>query len=261
MSRALILGSVGRKRLIDLSPIGVVNGREIFPLKGAEDDPAGDGGGLESEDDEQEDEEDEEDGHQDDEEDDAKGRKKKPAARKDANAAFAAMQREIRQLKREKAAREKEDRQKELAGKSEVEKVTAERDDATKELESLREQHRNAVIQLEIFLASRKKYDWADMEDVLNDKRLRAAIEIDDDGEVTGVAEALKDLAKRKPHFLAAKSDEDEKGQGPGGTGKKPAAGKTGGQPGSGGGSGDREADRQALMSKYSALGPLVPNQ
>jgi len=259
MSRALILGTVGRKRLISLSPIGVVEGREIFPIRGAEEDTTGNSEDTGSEDDEEtDDEETEED---DDEEDEKEPKNKRDRrGKKPADAAFAAMQREIRTLKREKAAREKKDREAELAGKSEVDRVTAERDDVKQELENLRSKYSSTVVELEIIKASHGKFKWADFEDVLNDKKLRTAIEIDDDGEISGVADALKDLAKRKPHFLSKSTEDDDKGKGDKSrnTNNGSSSGKTGGQPGNGGGSGDREADRQALATKYPALSPLI---
>lgn len=262
MSRTLIFGTVGRNRLAVLSPIGVVDGREIFPLRGAEDDPAGNGGDGDSDDESEDDEDGSEEDDEDAKDDDSKNQRRKPSAKKPANAAFAAMKRELNTLKREKRDRDNAERTKALADKPELERLTAERDDAVKGQESLAEKYREAQIELAISRASNgsSKYSWADLEDVLNDRTLRNAIDIDDDGEVSGVEEALKDLAKRKPHFLAKKSEEDEKGKGKPGTNGNRGTGKTGQQPGTGGSSGDREADRQKLESKYSVLGGMVPN-
>lgn len=259
MSRKLILGSVSPRRLADLAPIGVVNGRSIFPLHGAEDDkPAGDGGENESEEDEDgdEDDEDDEDSKASDDED-----KKKPRrSRRDTgdSSVIRNMRKELRELRREKTERLAAERQKALKEKPELERLTVERDDAVKERDTLREQHREASIELAIVRASNRansKYSWADIEDVLSDRTLRKAIEIDDDGEISGVEEALKDLAKRKPHFLLSKSEEDSKGKGNG----KPATnggggnGKSGGTPNGAGGDG-KAADRAALEAKYPIL-------
>jgi len=259
MSRKLIFGNVSRNRLMDLDPIGVVNGRAIFPLRGAEDDNEGE---------ESESEEDEDDDADDDkDEDDSKaGQAKKTRRPQDDSgdsSVIRTMRKELRALKKYKADNEKAARDKSLADKPELERLTTERDDATKELEKLRTAHRENSIELAIIRASnsaRSKYDWADIEDVLNDRNLRNAIEIDEDGEVSGVEEALKDLAKRKPHFLSKPSNEDEKDKG--GKGGKPpnsggnGAGRSGGQPGSGG-NGNRGPDREALAKKYPILNRL----
>lgn len=260
MSRKLILGMVSRKRLMGITPIGIVNGRPVFPLLGAEDDePPADGGEGEGseEDDEDEDEDEDEDKSGKD------GDKKPRRPRRDSgdSSVIRNMRKELRTLKREKAEREKAERDKTLADKPEIERLTVERDDAVKELEKLRKSHQEASVELAIIRASqsaRSKYNWADIEDVLNDRKLRQAIEIDDDGEISGVEEALKDLAKRKPHFLASSSDGEGSGDGKqSSNGKKQGGGNGNGKSGSnpgGGGNGDQAARRAELEKKYPVI-------
>lgn len=258
MSRKLILGSVSRSRLVDLAPIGIVNGRKVFPLSGAEDDANDDDANEDGNDEDDDSENDDSDG---DDKDGDEGKAAKNRAQKSSkdgprNRSMAAELRTLRKFRRETEAAA---RNKELADKPEIERLTAERDDAVRERDDLRGKYSSASTQLAIITASHGKYAWADIEDVLNDKTLRNAIEIDDDGEVSGVAEALKDLAKRKPHFLRkAEEDNDDKSRSNGRAKSNGSSGngKSGGQPGSGG-SGDRGADRDALAKKYPILNRL----
>jgi hypothetical protein len=255
MSQRLVLGS----RPVAFRPLlGVVNGQPVYRIAGAEDDdnqldPADTG-------DEENDDEDDEDS---DDTEDKDNRDKKPRRRSASSRAHSesrALRRELNQLKREKSEREQKDREAELANKSEVERTTVERDDARSERDRLKETVRQQSIELAIIRASHSKYEWADIEDVLNDRTLRGAIEMDEDGEITGVKEALKDLAKRKPHFLVKKSegeDEGTKGNGSGPSGGN-GSGRSGGNPTGGGqGNGNAQADRQRLVQMYPALAQL----
>lgn len=261
MSRRLVFGAVSRQRLVGLSPIGVVNGREVFPIAGAEDDDDSTTSGDDADDDHDDDDDD----HDDSDDDAAKDNdKSKRRPRNSRSSEFNRIKRERNALLREKSDREKAEREAALKEKPEIERAKVERDDAVKERDTLRQQLADASVELEIIKASRKKYDWADIEDVLNDRNVRKAIEIGEDGEITGVAEALKDLAKRKPHFLAQKSEEDGKGEknngrpannGQNGNGEG-ATNKSGGNPGSGNGD-NRAVDRERLNSLYPVLGRL----
>lgn len=255
MSRRLIFGTQSRSRLRVLSPIGVVDGREVFPIAGAEDDDPANSG-------DDDDNSDDSDDSDDDEDDDSKSKSKTTTRRhsRTRGSDYNALRRERNQLLKEKQDREAKDRENELKGKSEVERANAEREDAVKARDSLTEENAALKMELAIVRAStsaKSKFQWADIEDVLNDKTLRNAIEVDDDGELTGVDEALKDLAKRKPHFLV-KSGEDDDGKNKdnrnGRQQQQQPAGSTGGQP-SGNGNGDvRAADRQRLNTLYPAL-------
>lgn len=263
MSRRLVLGSMSRQRLVGLSPLGVVNGREIFPIAGAEDDGTANPG--DDADDDAQDDEDEDDDSEDDE--DAKDKKKRPRSRNNrgAGAEFAKIRRERNQLLREKAEREKAEREAALKEKPEIERARAELSDATTERDSLREQLSDTRMELEILKASMKKgkngqpkFSWVDLDDVLNDRTLRKSIEIGEDGEIIGVDDALKELASRKPHYLVQKSDEDGKSSsnnGTGtGTGTNGTNGKSGGNPGTNNGKGDLTADRERLGQIYPIL-------
>lgn len=249
MGRRLLFGSKTA-----LARLGIVDGREIFPIHGAEDDdskPAGgEPGGDDSDNDDDPDDDDDSEGDD----------NTKPAAKRQrvriSTSELQRLKRERNALRREKEEREKADREAELKDKSEAERATAERDDAVKAYDELKDRHQQVLMELEIIKTSnRKKLSWNDIEDVLSDRTLLKSIEFGEDGEITGIEEALKDLAKRKPHFLAKQPEGDDKGKGNNGNGngRQPQPPKTGGQPGGNGGD-PRAADRQRLNSIYPAL-------
>lgn len=245
MSRALILGTVSARRLAVLRPIGFVSGTPVYPLRGSDSgDNTGDDGDAESDGDS--------DDNDDEEDDSEKDGKPAPAAKgKDEETALVrTLRKQVRSNEQKIRAFERAKREAELAGKSEVERTSAERDDAAKRAERAETALRSASLKLEIIMESNKGgYAWIDLEDVLGDRKLLDAIEIDDDGEVSGVTEALKDLKKRKPHFLrAAKSEEDN------GESKNGKSGKTGANFNGGANNNDRGADRQRLESKWPLL-------
>jgi hypothetical protein len=256
MSRRLVFGSVSRSRLVGLAPLGVVNGRPVFPIHCAEDDNPADDGDDGADNDGADPEEDD-----DDQDDDAKNKdrnRRRPARGRGSD--YNAIRRERNALLKDKKEREEKERAADLATKSEVDRVTIERDDAVKERDSLRDKLSAATVQLEIIKSSSSKYNWVDIEDVLNDRTLRDAIEIGDDGVIEGVAEALKDLAKRKPHYLAAKPDDkNDSGNGSnsnGGNSNANKNGKSGGNPGTGD-NGNLAANRERLNALYPAIARL----
>jgi hypothetical protein len=247
MGRRLLFGSKSA-----LARLGVVGGREIFPIHGAEDDDSansGDDSGNANDDDGED-----EDSDEDEDDSDKPAAKRRTRAR---SSEFNRLKRERNALLREKQDRDKKEREAELKDKSEAERAVAERDDAVKAHTDLSEKYQQVVTELEIIkVSNQKKLSWNDIEDVLNDRTLRKAIEIGEDGEITGVDEALKDLAKRKPHFLAKKLEDDDKGKGGNGQNgsvRQSTGTATGGQPNGGSGN-DRTADRQRLVAKYGAL-------
>lgn len=259
MGRRLILGSRPVARFL----LGYAHGEPVYRIAGAEEDkdaPTGDGDdkGTENDDDGDEDDSDDEENRT-----DSKNRRSRGNAR---SSEYNRIRRERNLLLKEKQDREKKDREAELADKSEVERVTAERDDAAKSRDTLLMENRDLKIRLAILSESSRKYNWADIDDVLNERKLLESIEVSPDGEITGIRDGLKDLAKRKPHYLLAKTEEtgdakntgSNNGNGGSSNNANNGGGKTGGQPGSTGTNGDRTADRQRLASIYSALGPLV---
>lgn len=267
MSRRLVFGALSRSRLRGLTPLGIVDGLPVFPIRCAEDDNSADSSGDDTDDDAQDvddDDHDDDDDSDDNAKDDDKNKRRRP--RNARTSEFNRIKRENARLAREARERQAKDREAELANKSEVERAAAERDDAVKERDELRTRMSSVAVELEIIKASNGKFSWVDLEDVLNDRTLRSSIEVGDDGEITGVKEALRDLAKRKPHYLA-KSDQDDGKNGNGrasngtngtGTGaSNSGSGKSGGQPNSGSNGNNLAADRERLNMVYPALGRL----
>jgi hypothetical protein len=231
-----------RVKLVRPIPIGFVRGEPIFPFRGA-DSGAGDGDGGDGNASDQ-DEDDGDNGADDDDKPDADSGQDSSVIRK--------MRRDLRKAQRELIAAKKLVDEKNLADKSEVERSVAERDAATVRADNAEGQLRDALIKLEVLAVSgRKKYDWNDLEDVLNDRKLLEAIDYSD-GEIDGVEDALKDLARRKPHFLRAKksdSDGDDAGAQSGRTGAKFNGTKD---------SKDRQVDRDRLLKQYPMLQHMV---
>lgn len=251
MGRALIYGN-GK------IAIGHVHGRPVYPVYGADNDGddndssgTDDTGGKDDDDDGSSEEDDDPD---DDKDDTNKGKRKDRAAHNSTNA----MRRELGKLRKAAAEREKADREAELKTKSDVDRAVAEREDLQKKIDDLQPKYQNVLTELEIIKASgRLKLVWNDLEDVLSDKTLRKAIETNEDGELEGVDEALKDLAKRKKHFLASKKDDSDEDSGRNNNGKP--RGSTGANVGNGGGKKDnRTADRERLEKSYPALARLT---
>lgn len=94
---------------------------------------------------------------------------------------------------------------------------------------------------------SANEYTWHDPEDALRLADL-SEVEIEEDGTVVGLKDALKKLAKAKPHLIkkadsADKDDEDEPGQNPSGSVKN---GKRKGD--------KNKVDRAALSKNYPVL-------
>jgi hypothetical protein len=250
MSKRLILGS---GRWIGLTPIGEVAGHQIYPLFGAEEDgndnQGEDDGDQEGDGDESE--EDREDGEDESGKDKSKSRQRKQSGGDDSSV-IRALRAELRNAKKTINAFKDDKKKADLADASDVEKARAELAEANEKLEKLHPRFQDTLVELEIIkTSSQLKLNWNDIEDVLNDRKLRSAIDIDDDGEITGVEEALKELKKRKPHFLAVKSEDSEEDSGE----SKQRKTSTGASfNGSKTKKDDRTADRSRLMNKYPVL-------
>lgn len=225
--------------------IGKIAGREILRALGAdgeedeEDDKAGAGneGGDDGADDEND------DGLEDDEFDE-EDKKKNPRAVKQAIARKIA----LKAVQAEKDALAEKLREIENKDKSELEKLQSDYEVLKKKHDSLLGATSTSNMELEALKASPSlKLDWRDLEDVLGWLGRQESVTVEDDGSVKGVKEALKTLAKAKPHWL--KSDEDNTG---GGTG----TGATGANVGGGGnGTKSKKAEaRSQLENKYPAL-------
>lgn len=129
----------------------------------------------------------------------------------DTEAALRRENRERRQeanrLRREKDAAETKLRELTDKDKSEAELAKRDLEEATQRLTKAEERNRSNSIELAFFRSN--KHDWhspAAAIRLLDSKD----IEVDDDGEITGMPEALDKLAKDHPYLLKAKADKDD---------------------------------------------------
>lgn len=105
--------------------------------------------------------------------------------------------------------------------------------------EGLSRQNEDLLIRLE-FMAN-NKFSWRNPKAALRLLDL-TDVEINDDGEVEGLDEAIAALAKSDPYLLAGKGDGKEDDDKPGSTGQKTGSRKRG------------NANRDKLVNKYPAL-------
>jgi len=126
---------------------------------------------------------------------------------------------------------------------SELEKATKERDELAKKAEALADRVKQQALE-NAFLAA-KGVDWADAEDAYTvlQKKFMDGVEVDEDGKVTGMAEAVKAMVKQKPHLV--KSTDGVVTPSSEATGQTPVKRK-GEKP---------TADRESLRKRFPALG------
>ena len=123
--------------------------------------------------------------------------------------------------------------------KSDVDRATGEAAELKKTNEALAGTNRKLALQLAFSLD--RKYDWHDGTAALRLLDLDG-VEIDEDGEVTGMTEAIKTLATKHPYLVKPK-DDGGPGSGSTGSGQPPNGRKT-----------KQGTQREVLEKKYSAL-------
>lgn len=234
------------RRAVEASPLVIVDGVSLYPLSGAEEDSSGEGnsegdagadddGSDESEDADASDVDDESD-DDDDSDDDGKPKKRARLSRAERlKRQLAASKAEAEELRKYKAKKERE-------GLSDAEKLQAENGDLKSTNETLTSDNRKLRIELAILKEStnpKNKVKWKDVDDVLT-AIARDDVDIDDDGTVHGIDDALKALAKRKPHWVETAGNN---GGAPGGS--------SGGRFNNGGGNKDKETQRTKVVSKW----------
>lgn len=143
---------------------------------------------------------------------------------------------------RAKTAAEAKLREKEQAELSDLDRTKSQLEDEKKAREEAEGNLRRMVIENAFHRENR--YSWHDVGDALAALDL-SGVEIDDDGKVTGMAAAIKKVAKDKPHFV--KSKEEGEGSGP------PAANDA--TNGRRKGESSETLDRKKLVSRFPALG------
>jgi hypothetical protein len=131
--------------------------------------------------------------------------------------------------------------------KSDLERATGEVDRLNKELKAALEARDAALVQAEILKFP--GYEWHDP-DTLLALIDRSAIEIGEDGRVTGVKDAVKKLADSKPYLLKSKPG-DKKQQPDKPTNNGSSGGTPSGQQPANGAPNQQADQRQALATKY----------
>lgn len=132
----------------------------------------------------------------------------------------------------------------EKAKLTDLEKATAERDELKKKAEALAQRVKDKALE-NAFLAA-PGVEWADKEDAFTVLRAKflEGVEVDDDGNVTGMKEAVAALSKAKPHLVKVAGEEVIEPSSEA-TGKTPVKRK-----------GEKEtADRASLTRRFPALG------
>lgn len=219
-----------------LRPLGVVGGRTVWPMLGASpDDP--------SNEDEDKETEDEEDGPEGDDSSEGGDGSDKG----DPNAKITALEEEKnRQYKRRKEAEaEKARLEKELEElKNKDKDETTRQGERLVQLESENQELKDTLKQtrLENAFLTDNTYSWHNPRRALQVADL-SEVEIDSDGTVSGLSEALKALAKSDPYLLKTEKDKDEDEPPSTGGPKNPAKGKK-----------KADADDEAIRNKYPAL-------
>lgn len=151
---------------------------------------------------------------------------------------FEKLQERMKAADRAKAKAEAALKERERKEMGELERAQAEVKDLTVERDTLRTQLQQTRIE-NAFL-SNNKYSWVDPSDALRLMDMDG-VEINDDGKVTGLAEAIEKLAKAKPHLL--KKDE-------GGKSSSAASGSAN--------NGTRKGDKKDPPKNYSGRFPAL---
>lgn len=239
----------------------------ILPIinGGDGDDDGDDTGGAGGDDDDDSDSDDDDDG--DDDGDDKSSKSKSASASEKQRLSAEAKKYRLQKNAQKERADKAEQRVKELEGATL--KDDEKKDAYIKELEDKlkasadRDSKLNTLTMKDALrtAADEAKVHFDDSEEamliIMNKKKYSDLIEIDDDGEVTGMDEAVKALAKDKPRMLITASgddeDDDDDGDKPnngnGASGARKSASKSFGGKKKGGG-----IDRAALEAKFPAL-------
>lgn len=219
------------------------DGTAVYPLRGAEKDDDAD----DSDDDSTDDADDEDD--EDDKDDDDKSDLSKIADPKDRRIAELSDESAKRRLRNKQLKADFEKTQAELKAlkdkdKSESEKIKEELEELKKEREKLATANERGAIE-RAFLKN-NKIKWHNPDAALKLVDL-SEVEYDpENGDVSGMADAVKKLAKEHPYLVdTGKDSEDDEG-GKGGT-------PTGGTPGTGKPKG-RNAERARLVKRFPVL-------
>lgn len=137
---------------------------------------------------------------------------------------LAAQRDRTRRARRDRERLEKEIKALKARDTPELEQLKSERDELRAEREKLAGELREQRLKVAFFNSNTHK--WKNPATALRLADM-SEVEVDDDGEVTGLKEVLDALAKSDPYLVADKEDKEEKPKGPTGTaGTKKEGGK-----------------------------------
>ena len=153
-------------------------------------------------------------------------------------------------LAQEKAEREEKEAQARAATRSKEENLEEQVNTLAEENTQLTRV--NEINILKIAVLTNKKYDWVDPEDAIS-LLDRSNIKINaKKGIAEGVEDALKDLAKRKPHLLRAA--ENSEGNSTGGSGAPSNGIPSGGTPSGSSGGGSKAQKHKAMRERFGSV-------
>lgn len=223
------------------------DGRPVYPLRGADSDKDDDKDENDSS------EDDDEDDEEDDEADDDAASGSNITDPKDKRIHELSEESKQRRLKAKKLQKDLDDAQARLKevedkDKSELERLKGDHTTALEKLKKLEKQNKAGAIE-RAFLKN-NKFKWHSADAALKLVDL-AEVEYDSEtGEVTGMVDAVKQLAKDHPYLIDKGEDDDSGSAGDGGKGGTPTGGSIGGS----NKKGKRNAERARLEKRFPAL-------
>lgn len=147
---------------------------------------------------------------------------------------------------RAKNAAEAKLREKERAEMGELDRAKSEANEHKQRADAAEERLKSMII--ENAFHRENKFSWHDVGDAIAALDL-SGVEVDEDGKVTGMADAIKAVAKKKPHYVKKNDQNDDQGNGEG----PPAA--NGASNGKRKGATGETPDVKKLVSRFPALG------
>lgn len=142
-----------------------------------------------------------------------------------------------------KSVAENKLREHDQAKLSDLEKAQAQVDELTKRATAAEEKLKNTLIENAFHRSN--KFEFHDVADAISALDL-TGVEIDDDGKVTGMEAAIKDVVKRKPHFVKSQKEKDAGNGAPAANGALNGTRK--------GDEKQQQANRAALAKRFPAL-------
>lgn len=229
------------------------DGRPVYPLRGA--DPDDDDDDSEDDDDDDADDDDSDDSDEDEDDDDAAGGNSSDSKTKAERVRELSRENKKRRLQAKKYKKELEEAQAKLQeiddkDKTELDKAKSDLKKLQEQNSKLEKQNKNGAIERAFLKDNKHKWHSADAALKLVDL---SEVEYDaDTGEVTGMKDAIKQLAKDHPYLVdKGEVEDDDAGSAGSGKGGTPTGGSIGGGSNKKGG---RNAERARLEKRFPVL-------